>query len=496
MWKNSERILFYSLILLVSLVLMFIGNYLPMNDLPQHAAQVSTFNDLIKGESSWSEMVDYNWFTPYLTCYGLWFIFYQFFEIVTASKIIVTFTFILYVISFVSLRKSYKAEKIIDWVCIPSFFGFAYYYGFVTFLMSVPIGIFYFVIFRKFIENKIKKYNIYFIVLGFILFFTHILSFLFFTLLSFVHLLEKERKFFYKYLVPFFIFTIPLIFYVLKSDDLDTQYTYGENKWGVIFPQRILELFLNVWNLNSPVFYIYMFCTLVLLVIPFLMGYRLSKKIERYIPVIIFLICWFGLPLLYNNIYFIYNRFTLVFFGFYYLIFDYSNEKKYFSKYFLVFFNIIFYFTVSYLVSKVALNVYYFSKENESFTKFINEIPEGKKAASIPILNTSLVIESIYTYVHFPVWYQAERKGWVDYNFAWASPQIVRFKQDHTPPVGPGFEWDVGQFRDLKNCGYYDYLIIRGDNYPLILQFIKDSNCSNYKLSHGYGYWYAFVRVD
>lgn len=496
MWKNIERIIFYSVIILVSFILLCVGNYLPMIDLPQHAAQVSTFNDLVKGQSLWGGFVEYNWFTPYLTCYGLWFLIYQFFDIVTASRIIITISFLLYIYSFILLRKSYHAEKILDWVCIPSFFGFAYYYGFVTFLMSIPIGIFYFIIFRKFIENKINKYNFYFIVLGFVLFFSHVLSFLFFTLLSFAHLIEKERGKFYKYLIPFFIFIIPLAFYLLKGDELDTQYTYGENKWGTIFPQRVLELFLNVWNLNSPVFYIYMFCTLILLIIPFAMGYKLSKNSERYVPVVILLICWFSLPLLYNNIYFIYNRFTLVFFGFYYLIFVKKNENENFSKNFLIFSSSLFYLILFYLVLKVFLNIIYFSKENENFSKFINEIPEGKTAISLPLLNSSLVIESIYTYVHFPLWYQAERKGWVDYNFAWASPQIVRFKKDKTPEVGPGFEWDVGRFTQLKNCNYYDYLIIRGDNYPLILKFIKDSNCNNYKISHGYGNWYAFKRID
>ncbi|HEY2482563.1 MAG TPA: hypothetical protein VGI30_10265, partial [Caulobacteraceae bacterium] len=66
-------------------------------------------------------------------------------------------------------------------------------------------------------------------------------------------------------------------------------------------------------------------------------------------------------------------------------------------------------------------------------------------------------------YLHFPAWYQAEKQGFVDFNFAVFRPQIARFAQAPSPSA------------------YYDSLSLHPTAF-------------DWRLSHGARYRYFFVR--
>lgn len=492
--KEQKGRTFYWLIITYVIYFILSANYLPMNDLPQLAAQVSTLNDLIKGESPWVNLVEYNWFTPYLTCYILWLVLYQCFDIVLSSRILVAFTFFLFAYAFSRLRSSYQAEKIVDWIVIPSFFSFAYYYGFITFLLAIPLGILYFLSFKRWLLFTSNKNFLILLGLGVLTFFSHILSFLFFVLLSFIHLLFMRGKLSYKYISPFLIFSILLGVYLSFPDKLGNQYSYGENKWNSLLTKSI-ELLSTSFTLFTYTPLIYFSISSIFLVLPFFMGYRLSRTTERYIPLFVFLICWLSLPLLFNNIYFIYNRYSLIFFGFYYLIFEKIGVAD--RKNLILSFKVLFSFLIGFLLLKNQLNVLAMNQETKSFSKFIAQLPESKRVASLPFNNSSKRIDSYYTFVHFPLWYQAQKKGWVDYNFAWASPQIVRFKPNATPELGPGSEWDLSSFLHLQDCNYYDLLIVRHPDKLWVDNFISKAHCgASFKYAYNEGEWIAYYNVS
>ncbi|MCU4359309.1 hypothetical protein [Acinetobacter ursingii] len=486
-----ERWAYYIILISIISTIIFGTTYLPMTDLPQHAGQVVALDDLLKGQSSWAHLIEFNIFTPYLIGYALWLSVYQFVDIVTASKIIIAFTFFLYVFSFYKLRKYYQAEKITDWVVLPSFFGFAYYYGFVTFLIGIPVGILFFLQMKKWFDQGGNANFLLSCLFGVVLFFSHVLSFLFFILLSFVILIYQHRVQSYRFFIPFFIFGLLVVAYLLKGDSLGSQYDYGGNRWTP-FLDKLKELFINTWTLHSNVSYVYIILSFLLLILPFLSGFRLSKNVERYIPVCVFLVCWFSLPLLFNNIYFIYNRYTLLFFGFYYLIFDKSND----SHIKLNFLPLIYVFVLI-LVFKVLLNIFNFNKESKDFLEFVNELPERKSVASLMFEKSPILTESAYTFVQFPLWYQAQKHGWVDYNFAWASPQLIRFKPDQTPEMGPGTEWAHEAFLQVKNCEHYDLVIARIRDLDYLQAFMNSANCGhNYKMLLQHSYWVAYQRIS
>ncbi|TYA24244.1 hypothetical protein FXB91_01825 [Aggregatibacter actinomycetemcomitans] len=195
---NNERNLFY-LVLLVTVLFLFYPPYLPMVDLPQHAAQVVMLDDLFKQQSKWSDLVQLNWDTPYLTGYFVWWLLYQFTDIVTSSKLLVVFIFLFNVWAVFLLRKSFQAESILEWAAITSFFGFAFQWGFVTFLLAIPIGILFFLSNKNWLETKKYRYFIGIVLLGILSYCSHVLIFSFFCFISYgyflaIHFRQESYK--------------------------------------------------------------------------------------------------------------------------------------------------------------------------------------------------------------------------------------------------------------------------------------------------------------
>ena len=84
----------------------------------------------------------------------------------------------------------------------------------------------------------------------------------------------------------------------------------------------------------------------------------------------------------------------------------------------------------------------------------IKTLAPGERALTLAFSTASPGAGHPYAYIHYPAWYQAERQGLVDFNFAWFPPQIVRWRPDRAPPVTPGFEWYPEKFDWHRHEGW------------------------------------------
>src|SRR5690606_3194002 len=132
-------------------------------------------------------------------------------------------------------------------------------------------------------------------------------------------------------------------------------------------------------------------------------------------------------------------------------------------------------------------------KENQDFHKILEVMPSEKRVLGLMYENTSAAIGVPFTYVHFGSWYQAEKRGWSDFNFAWFHPQIVRYNAAIPPEVRPGFEWMPFAISSLNNCKYYDLLLIRAYDHSFN-NAILESGCKDYKFIGQYGVWYVLSK--
>ena len=502
---DLERKLFL-LVLLITSLFLFYPPYLPMVDLPQHAAQVVMLDDLWKQQSAWSDLVVLNWDTPYLAGYSIWWLLYQFADIVTSSKILVTLILLINCWAIHLLRKTFQAPVILEWAALTSFFGFAFQWGFITFLIAIPIGMLFFITNKYYLETREHKYLIGILLLGCLTYFSHILIFSFFCFISYcyfltIHFRHQNWMQRFQFTLVYLLFAAMLFRYVSKPDLLSFN-DYSENYVFAPIWYKILTLVYMPWNMERTVW-----CSIswvALLILPRRMGYRPTQQYSRYIPLIAFLIIWFLLPHSLFQTAFIYERFAIFLMPFYYLIWDKNEqantEKDQIQKIKLM--HIIFILTISGLMFKVYYNNIRFAHDPtmQAYLKISNTILPKKRILMLfdsPSPSSGLLTSNT-EYLHFGSWYQAQKHGWTDFNFAAYRPQIVRFKPDKLPPIpsrsGSATQQGITQ---LTNCADYDYLLMNTtETSENITQWLNDtSSCNQFYLIDRQQNWLLFKRI-
>ena len=486
-----ERITFY-LILFITTAFLFYSPYLPMVDLPQHAAQVATLDDLLKNRSPWSNLVILNWDTPYLTGYALWLLLYQFMDINLSSKVLVAFIFLFYTYAIHLLRKNFQASPILEWAAMTSFFGFAFQWGFITFLLATPIGILFFLSCKNWLESGKYKYFICFSLLGVVMYFSHVLIFAFFCFLSYFYFLFTSAK--DKTWKQRLIFTLPFLFYAAML----YRYTNKPNLWAFQYYEenfifqtpydKTIDLFYLPWHMLR--LYKYQLADLGLLLLLPALGFRLRCEVKFYIPLIVFLIIWYALPTIGFQTNFIYQRFALFLLPFYYLI--WRKQQPPYPRYLISSMQlgaIGFVLCFSMLIWKFYYNQIIFSREPSvvSYPKIEQAILPKKRVLTLHTLasrhSSSFAMTSYMEFLYFPNWYQAEKHGWVDFNFASFHPQIVRFRPEYLKHL-PSRSAELEGIAALTNCMEYDYLLMKSEENVQLLseQLATNKNCRSFKL--------------
>jgi hypothetical protein len=98
------------------------------------------------------------------------------------------------------------------------------------------------------------------------------------------------------------------------------------------------------------------------------------------------------------------------------------------------------------LLAVHALRAWRFGQEARGIDAAIARLEPGQRALILVFNRASSAANNPYLYIQYAAWYQAERAGMVDFNFAWFPPQIVRFRPQRLPAWLPGFEWMPERF--------------------------------------------------
>ena len=147
-----ERLLFAATIVFAA-GLVWLAPRLPMVDLPQHAAQVTLWRDLILGRSPWSDLVRINLMTPYLIGYAFTLPFSIVLPIEDAIRLVLSLTFAGYMAACIALRRSFGGDPRLDWLFFFGFYGFAWQFGFLTFLVAAPVALFFVLVSDRFARS-------------------------------------------------------------------------------------------------------------------------------------------------------------------------------------------------------------------------------------------------------------------------------------------------------------------------------------------------------
>ena len=465
----TRRLLFLAATLFGASI-FWMAEHPPMGDLAQHAGQVTLLRDVLSGASPWTDLVRINIFTPYLLGYGLALPLSMAFPISVALKVLLSAAYIVFVSVAVKVRVYLGGDPRLDWLFLPSFFGFAYGWGFLTFLVAAPLVIVMIYISDLHARRVTVRSGCLVLIGGILLLMSHGLAFCFgwavAAALVIAHQKSLQRLF--VAMTPLLLLLVPLVGYALYSQKLKFELQ------GITPPSEIaLEYSIRRvnWALRDSLTGTYerffLLPALVLMAAPWLMGLRIGFcEPSRWVPFAVTVFVLMFVPGLAFDTWGLYQRFALFLMPTYAWMFvipianDHSGCS--FVKKAASIIEAMLVLTCFSLLFLYSFRTIKFDNEEADFRNILKVAQPGGRALSLVYDRSSDATHHQNMYAHTVSWYQAEKQGFVDFNFAWHPPQIVRFRQGKTPMIQINFESHPEQFQWVRDKGeIYRYFFVR-----------------------------------
>jgi hypothetical protein len=483
----TNRLLFLLLITWGAMI-FWIAPHPPMVDFPQHAAQISLLRDLIAGNSPWSAQLQINLLTPYLIGYGLASLLSFVMPVVDAMKLLLSVAYILFIIVCVAFRKRVAADSRLDWIFVPTFFGFCYSWGMFTFLLAAPVGLFFILQADKYGSTQTVRRGAVVVFTGLVLLISHGMTFVFGwgagLLLLAVRVPHRWKA--GTLFLPYVILLVAGFIFYKSGKQLDATiiqtpilFEYGS---GIL--TRIKEAaqfpFSSGMKMGSDRILIPV--VLAILIAPFLFGLRVNWRCPAaWVPFFCVCVLFFTLPSTADNTALLYSRYSIFLLPSYVWLFKADNgatKRLSFKSN-----NAMFQFANTTLIVScisilgiTSIDAWRFGRETHDFDIQFSKLNFGERALGLIFDTSSQAAKSNIVYVHYAAWYQAENKGLTDFNFAWFTPQVVRYRPGSGPSVTIGFEWNPSSFDWVKHQGAsYRYFFVRGKHNAM--QLFKDAPC-------------------
>ena len=497
---DGERAAFAATVLLAGATFWLVPR-LPMSDLPQHAAQVALWHDLLTGASKWQPLLYLNYFTPYLVGEGAALALSFVLPVSAALKAVLFLAYLGFVASCMALRVRFGGDRRLDWLFVPGYFGYACALGLYTFLVAAPLGVLFMVLAHRYASRPSPAAGALLCLADVVLFFSHGLVFLFANTIGGLFLLLSVRSWprLLPAALPYVGAGLLCVVYALVQMRGDTAFTVETYKSGWYWDLTRLDFvafttggpvgrrFNADWAMGALV--------VLALGAPLALGARFNRSDRNaYVPLAITCLIWLAAPMAALNFGALYPRFAIFLLPAWAFVFTppaAGRERRDLAG--ALWLPILCW---AFLVVRCE-QLIAFGKESETFEDVLAAAEPGARAVALIFDPLSPAAGDVVAYFHFPLWYQAEKGGLVDYNFAGTPAQIVRYRPDSLPAtfLTPNWTWrrpeDLDWARDETTYRYYFVRSIR----PLPDGFFPGGRCAP-ALVKSSGPWSLFENVS
>jgi hypothetical protein len=447
----------FAVILLVAVAPFWIGPYLPLVDLPQHAGQIALLHRMWSGDDAANELFRVNWFTPYLLGYLLLYLFALFLPITAATQLLVSLAVVAVPILTGRLLREAGADERLKWLAIPCSFGFAFYWGFLSFLVAIPFGLAFIALGIRAARAPSTARDLGIAAFGIFLFFCHIIVLGFASLVALGYVLGthcREPRALVRrtlpYLAPVPVIAVWLVVtYVTESRVQNSPVTFGPLLY------RLMELLSQPagreYLLSAPITVLTVSASVLLF--PWLSGATFSHRPERWLPFALGLCAFLLCPHYVLNSAYFYQRLGVFLPPLWLMAWDAPQRPRRVD--WLAMAVVAFWCTTS--VGRFAA----FARETQSFDAIAAKMEPGRRVAAMIRENGSPLF-ALPVYLHFAVWYQATRGGIVDFNFAEFYSQMARYREPPGGRISEQLAWYPTTFRWAADGGdRYDYFVVK-----------------------------------
>lgn len=438
---------------LLSIVPMWFGRYLPMVDLPGHAAVIAALQEIAAGNQTFTTAFEAHWTSPYMVAYALFYAAATVLPATVAAKLVVSLAVGATPLLTAALLRTVGADERWRWLAIPASYSYAFYWGFISFILAVPLALLLLILTIRFDEAASLKRGLIIAATAIVLFYSHIIATGFACMTALAYVAAKNyrspRQLFLRslpYAAP-----IPLILIWFASNETgaaEAPITYGA------FAYRLSLLLMQPSGLERvSALGIVITCAIVLL--PPLAGSRLSRSPARWLPFVLGLGVFLAAPSYAFQTGFLYQRLGVFLVPLWLLLWDRPSEAR--GRLAWLAMPLV----VVWLFGNVA-RFASFARETQHFDAVLAAMEPGKRAAYL-VIDRGTPLFSTPVYWHFASWYQATKLGIVDFNFA-DFYTVVQYKQTDRPRVSEQVSWYPQLFDWQRHGGAtYDYFVVKSD---------------------------------
>jgi hypothetical protein len=331
------------------------------------------------------------------------------------------------------------------------------------------------------------------------LFFSHGLVFLFANAIGGLFLLIKCRRLarLLPTLLPYLAVGLVCLIYVVVRLRLETGQS-GE-LFDVVWGWDTTRLNFLIFSMGWPTggfdaAVAFALLLLPMLAAPMVLGARFHRRdATAYVPFLVTLVVWAVVPAVALSTWFLYQRFALFLLPFFALMFRAPDPAAQ-SALRRIWLPLLCW---TFLLVH-AQRLLGFATETAAFGEVLAVTRPGYRALGLVLDPRSAATGSPAAYAHFPLWYQAEKAGFVDFNFAVFLPQIVRYRLDRAPTlstdtaqawrIAKDFDWTRDQ------AGIYRYFFVHSTT-PLPPAYFPTGRCMPVLVKSA-GPWSVFENVN
>lgn len=488
---NLDNSRLFWAVLVLSVVPLWLGPYLPMVDLPQHAAQIAVLRELWGGNTALAEIFWVNWFTPYLLGYLLLYVLALVLPITIASKVIVTLSVVAVPLLTGRLLRVAGADERWRWLAIPCSFGFAFYWGFLSFLVAAPLALLFLTMSVGFAREPTVRLGVWIALFAVFLFFSHVIVLGLASLIALGYVLGVHYKSPRKLLLCALPYTVPLPLIGIWLAITYATETRVQNDPVVFGPlsYRLLQLLTQPAGrevLTGSSAAIVLLVTSAVVLLPWLSGARLNRRPERWLPFALALAAFLLAPHYVFNAAYFYQRLGLFLVPLWLMIWDPPGVRRGVERWAIL-------VVVLWVVTSIG-RFAAFARETQSFANIMATIEPARRTAGM-VLGAGSPLFSLPVYLHFPAWYQATHAGVVDFNFAEFYSQMVRYRSSVGPRVTESVAWYPEAFEWEANGGAsYDYFLVKA-GFDAAPGIFKD-RLGSVELVSRSGWWWLYRNVE
>lgn len=475
-------------VLVLALAPIWIARYLPSIDMPQHAAQIAALREIWQGNEAFTQLFEVNWFTPYLLGYLLLYALSLVVPIAVAAQIVVSLAVLAMPLLTGQLLRAAGADERWKWLAIPCSFSFAFYWGFLSFLVAAPLALLFWIQTIRFVNAPTVKRGVMIALFSIFLFFSHVIVLGFASLVALGYVFGRSLRDVKTLVLRALPYTapIPLIVIWLASAYRAVPTASTEPTIYGSFMERVAQLLLQPAG-HDGFTLITLLVTATIVLLPPLAGSTFSHRPERWLPFALGLLVFVAAPRYVITTAYFFQRLGLFLVPLWLLAWDPPTRPGRRLDWVPAVIVLLWSFTN---IGRFAG----FARESETFRDVMAAMQPGRRVASM-VDDKSSQFFAWPVYLHFPAWYQATGRGIVDFNFADFYSSMVRYKKDAGPRITDPLAWYPTAFQwDVYGGARYDYFLVKAP-VDISNEIFKEKRGSVELVTRS-GWWWLYRNLE